>query len=134
MPQVRVSPRHRLLLASLILLLLALAIIDEYAGWRFLFFGLVGIWALSYFWAHSLARGLRLKREIRFGWAQVGDRLEERLTLSNQSPLPGVWVQIQDSSNLPGYSVDQVRAADGDSTVTWRSAGQCIRLACFFSS
>lgn len=131
MPHAQVTPRHRLLLALLVLLLLALSIIDEYAGWRFLLFGLAGVWALSRYWAHSLARGLRLKREMRFGWAQVGDRLEERLTLTNESSLPAVWVRIYDHSDLPGYSIDQVRAADGASTTTWRSAGQCSRRGLF---
>jgi uncharacterized protein (DUF58 family) len=127
MPTARIIVRHRFLLTCLVLVLLVLSIIDEYAGWRFLLFGLAGTWALSRFWAHSLARNLCLKREMRFGWAQVGDRLEERLTLTNGSPLPAVWVQIQDHSNLPGYSIDQVRAADGSSNTTWRSAGQCNR-------
>jgi uncharacterized protein (DUF58 family) len=131
MPQAQVTSRHRLLLTLLVLLLLALSIIDEYAGWRFLLFGLAGAWALSRYWAHSLARGLGLKREIRFGWAQVGDRLEERLTLTNKSSLPAVWVQIHDHSDLPGYSIDQVRAADGTSTTTWRSSGQCSRRGLF---
>jgi uncharacterized protein (DUF58 family) len=131
MPQAQVTSRHRLLLSLLVLLLLALSIIDEYAGWRFLLFGLAGAWALSRYWVHSLARGLRLKREMRFGWAQVGDRLEERLTLTNESSLPAVWVQIHDHSDLPGYSIDQVRAADGTSTITWRAAGQCSRRGLF---
>jgi len=125
-----VSGKTRLLL-SLVILLAVLSAVDEYAGWRFLLFGLVGVWALSRYWALSLARSLRLKREMRFGWAQVGDRLEERLTLTNASALPAVWVEIRDHSDLPGYSIDQVRAADGSSTTTWRSAGQCNRRGLF---
>ena len=131
MSRTRITSRHRLLLTCLILLLLGLAIIDEYAGWRFLLFSLASVWALSRFWARSLANNLRLKREIRFGWAQVGDRLEERLTLINKSPFPGVWVQIHDHSDLPGYSIEQVRAADSSSTTTWRSSGQCNRRGLF---
>src|SRR5512139_1544916 len=131
MVQSRVTPRHRLLLTLLVLVLVVLAIIDEYAGWRFLLFGLAGVWALSRYWAHSLAGSLRFKREMRFGWAQVGDRLEERLTLTNQSSLPAVWLQIIDHSDLPGYSINQVRAADGTSTTTWRASGQCNRRGLF---
>jgi uncharacterized protein (DUF58 family) len=131
MPSTRIIARHRLLLTCLVLILSGLSIIDEYAGWRFLLFGLAGAWALSRFWAHSLAGNLGLRREMRFGWAQVGDRLEERLTLTNRSSLPAIWVQIRDHSDLPGYSIDQVRAADGSSTTTWRSAGQCSRRGLF---
>lgn len=131
MNQVRIISRYRWLLPGLVLLLLTLSIIDEYAGWRFLLFGLAGLWALSRYWARSLAKDLTFKREMRFGWAQVGDRLEERLTLSNRSPLPAVWVQICDHSDLPDYAIDQVRAVDGDSTITWRSIGQCNRRGLF---
>ena len=131
MAQTRITARHRFLLIFLILLLLFLAIIDEYIGWRFLLFGLGGIWALSRYWASSLARNLQLKREMRFGWAQVGDRLEERLTLTNSASLPAVWVQIQDHSDLPGYSISQVRPADGNSITTWRLTGQCNRRGLF---
>jgi uncharacterized protein (DUF58 family) len=131
MAQTRITPRHRFLFPFLVLLLLFLAIIDEYAGWRFLLFGLGGAWVLSRYWARSLGRSLRLRREIRFGWAQVGDRLEERLTLTNESTLPAVWVQICDHSNLPGYSINQVRAADGASTTTWRTSGQCNHRGLF---
>jgi len=81
--------------------------------------------------AHSLARNLRLRREMRFGWAQVGDRLEERLTLINESALPAVWVEIIDQSDLPGYSINQVRATDGNSATTWRASGQCNRRGLF---
>src|SRR3990172_6286841 len=109
MAQTRITARHRFLLIFLILVLLLLAIIDEYAGWRFLLFGFGGAWALSRYWARSMASSLRLKREMRFGWAQVGDRLEERLTLTNESSLPAVWVQIIDHSDLPGYTINQVR-------------------------
>ena len=131
MAQTRITARHRFLLIFLILVLLLLAIIDEYAGWRFLLFGFGGAWALSRYWARSMASSLRLKREMRFGWAQVGDRLEERLTLTNESSLPAVWVQIIDHSDLPGYTINQVRAADGNSTTTWRLTGQCNRRGLF---
>jgi uncharacterized protein (DUF58 family) len=131
MPSTRIIARHRLLLISLVFTLFVLSVIDEYAGWRFLLFGLASAWALSRFWAQQLARNLRLQREMRFGWAQVGDRLEERLTLTNESALPAIWVQIRDHSDLPGYSIDQVRAADSTSRTTWRSSGQCNRRGLF---
>ena len=38
--------------------------------------GLGGLWLVGFFWAQVLAQSLSLTREIRFGWAHVGDRLE----------------------------------------------------------
>ena len=49
------------------------------------------VWLASFAWARSLARSLRLIREMRFGWAQVGDQLEERFTLINHGVYPAIW-------------------------------------------
>jgi hypothetical protein len=68
------------LLPALVGLLLLMQLIVPYRGWLILLVGLGGGWLVSYLWARSLAQGLRLTRETRFGWAQVGDRLEERFT------------------------------------------------------
>ena len=64
------------LLPALVGLLLVLHLAVPYRGWLVLLVGLGGAWLVSYVWARSLARGLGLVREMRFGWAQVGDRLE----------------------------------------------------------
>ena len=86
---------------------------------RTLLVGLGGAWLLAYFWARSLARNLGLVREMRYGWAQVGDRLEERFTVINHSKFPATWVEVQDLSNLPGYRVSQATSVSGKSTSQW---------------
>jgi len=102
-----------------------LYLIDSYKGWSFLLIGLGGLWLVSYYWAKNIRIGLSLRREVRFGWAQVGDRLEERFTLVNKARLPALWVEIVDETNLPGYQASQVRAVGGDSEVRWQTAGVC---------
>ena len=47
-----------------------------------------------------LARGLQIQREVRLGWAQVGDRLEERFILINQGRLPALWVEVIGQTNV----------------------------------
>ncbi|MBK9210615.1 MAG: DUF11 domain-containing protein [Anaerolineales bacterium] len=47
---------------------------------------------------------LRLTREVRFTWAQVGDKLEEQFTLTNNGSVPATWVEVVDHSTLPDYS------------------------------
>jgi hypothetical protein len=79
-------------LPILIGLLVALQLAVPYHGWMMLLVGLGGAWLIAFLWARSLARGLRLTRELRFGWAQVGDRLEERFTLINESWTPALWI------------------------------------------
>lgn len=86
---------------------------------------------LAFFWSRSLGRGLHLEREMRFGWAQVGDRLEERFTLANQSWLPALWVEIADGSSLPDHHASQVTAIGGQSRNSWRVKTTCTRRGIF---
>ncbi|MBE3067756.1 MAG: hypothetical protein IMZ73_10100, partial [Chloroflexi bacterium] len=71
-------------------------------AWVVLLIILGGSWSFSYLWARSLAHGLSLEREMRYGWAQVGDRLEQRFTVTNKNWAPGLWLEVDDRSNLPG--------------------------------
>ncbi len=113
-------------LPFLCVLLAVFYLIDSYKGWSVLLIGLGGLWLVSYYWAKNILTGLSLRREMRFGWAQVGDRLEERFTLVNQARLPALWVEIVDQTNLPGYQASQVRAVGGYSEVRWQTAGVCM--------
>ncbi|GAB4547820.1 MAG: hypothetical protein Kow0063_42600 [Anaerolineae bacterium] len=119
------------LLPLLVGLLLVLHMIEPYRVWRILLIGLGGAWLLSYVWARSLARGLRLRREMRFGWAQVGDRLEERFTLVNNGHLPGLWVEIVDYTTMPDYRASRVTAVGGKSHTRWHTQGVCTRRGLF---
>jgi hypothetical protein len=95
-------------------LLLLLQLLTPYRGWMILLVGLGGAWLVSYLWARSLERGLELTREMRFGWRQVGDHLQERFTLVNRGWAPALWVTVSDHSNLPGYEVSTTRPVGGE--------------------
>ena len=84
-----------------------------------------GLWLISYAWAWSLSRHLTLIREMRYGWVQVGDALEERFTLKNVSWLPATWVEIEDRSSLPGYDASMVTGVSSSGTTQWRKRGTC---------
>ena len=113
------------LLPALVGLLLVLQLVVPYRGWLMLLVGLGGAWLVSFLWARSLGRGLRLMREMRFGWAQVGDRLEERFTLVNAGFLPGLWVEVVDHATMPDYSASRVTGVGGTSQVRWHTEGVC---------
>ncbi len=86
-----------------------------------------GAWLACWWWARGLARSLRFEREMRYGWAQVGDRLEERFTLINQFALPATWVTLQDHSTLPDHHASMASGVDGASTSQWRILTRCTR-------
>jgi uncharacterized protein (DUF58 family) len=130
------NPKTRLrlkspLFAILFGIALLMQMIDPYPGWVILTTGLGLTWLACYVWMLSLAGGLSLQREMRFGWSQVGDRLEERFTLHNRSPFPALWVEIRDSSNMPGYQPSRAIGIAALSSTSWRTEGVCGRRGLF---
>jgi uncharacterized protein (DUF58 family) len=119
------------LVPGLVGVLLIMELLDPYRGWVVLLVGLSALWLVSALWARKLTRQLRLFREMRFGWAQVGDRLEERFTLTNTGIVPGLWVEVRDQSNMPGYQVSQVTGVDSFGQTTWRTHSTCTRRGLF---
>lgn len=95
--------------------------------WKALLVALGGAWLVAYLWARSIQTGLRLQREMRFGWTQVGDKLEERFTLSNSGYFPIPWVEVIDHSDLPGYRASLGTCLGMADTNTWRTRGTCTR-------
>ncbi len=124
--RVQATDKSRIILV-LIAILGILAVIDDYRGWRFLLFVFSLAWGLSYYWAHTLAKNLSLNREMRFGWFQVGDQLEERIRLSNRGNFPALWIEFIDHSTIPGYQVGIVTGLDAHANYHWRSRGLCTR-------
>jgi len=82
---------------------------------------------VGYLWARSLRDNLRLERAMRFGWVQVGDKLEEQFVLYNDGLFPATWVEITDRSTLPGYSVTRATGIAEKSQNLWHTTGLCSR-------
>ncbi|MGD9092592.1 MAG: DUF58 domain-containing protein [Anaerolineales bacterium] len=126
--QIRLKSR---LIPILVILVFLMQIIDPYQVWMFTLVALGGTWLISYLWVRALSRYLALKREIRFGWAQVGDRLEERFTVYNRGPVPVMWVEVIDRSNMPDYMASRVTGVESRSKNQWRTQGICSQRGLF---
>lgn len=113
------------------LIALILQIIDPSRVWVILLIGLGGAWLVCWWWVRGLARSLQFKREVRYGWAQVGDRLEERFTLTNKFVLPATWVAVHDRSTLPDHRTSVATGVDGNSTSQWKVLNRCTRRGVF---
>jgi uncharacterized protein (DUF58 family) len=123
---------NRPTLPFLLLLLVLLKFLAPYKGWDVLLVGVGGATFLSFIWTYGLAHNLELKREKRFGWAQVGDRLVERFTLSNTGRFPALWIEIDDDSTLPGYSASRGTGVNGHSYIRWHQDTVCSRRGLFY--
>lgn len=93
--------------------------------WNTLLIGIGGQFLIAYLWAKMMAKGLSGSREIRFGWVAVGDMLEEHFVLTNNAPLPALWVEIVDQANVPGYRPATVRSVPERGMVRWRETAVC---------
>ena len=85
-------------------------------AWEILLAAFGGSLLLSVIWTYALWRGLSFKREMRHGWAQVGDKFSEQFTISNKSRFSALAVSLYDHSNFPGYN----------SSVAWQVGGSTI--------
>ncbi len=102
------------------LIALVMQIVDPSRVWTILLIGIGGIWLVCRWWVRGLQRSLAFEREMRFGWAQVGDRLEERFTLKNSFMLPATWVTLHDQSTLPDHHASVATGVDGSSVSQWK--------------
>lgn len=93
--------------------------------------GLSTVYAVSYFWARTQRNKINLIREMRFGWSQVGDQLQERFNLDNKGWAPAPWIYVEDHSDLPGYSGSRVTRIDGQAHRQWFERGICERRGLF---
>lgn len=115
------------MLPVVVVLAILLQIINPAPAWKTLLVILGGAWLIGWLWARGLARGLHFTREIRYGWAQVGDELEERFTLTNDSAFPATWVEMNDFSNIPDYHVSVATVVGAKGANEFNSHGQCSR-------
>jgi uncharacterized protein (DUF58 family) len=118
---------NSVLLPLLTLGMLVMQFLDPSKIWQALIVTFGGLWLVAGLWAWSLKNHLRLTREVRFAWAQVGDALEEQFTLINDGNLPATWVEVIDHSTLPGYSAARAIGIDNNTTNVWHTNGVCLR-------
>lgn len=90
-----------------------------------------GVLLAGFLWAKAQARGVLGERKLRYIAMQVGDELEELVSLRNDTRLPVIWAEFRDHSNIPGYTVTSVRGADPHNAISWRAHTLCSRRGVF---
>ena len=115
------------LMPVITLVLVIFQLLFPYKGWVILASGFVGMWVLGFVWTYSLRSGLNLEREMRFGWIQVGDHIQERILIENTSRFPAIWVKIIDHSQMPGYTANKVTSVRNQYSTHWFTHGICHR-------
>lgn len=122
--------RHKII-PYLLPLLFINQLLSPRKGWMILLVALSTVYAVSYYWAHTQKNKINLVREMRFGWSQVGDQLQERFYLDNKGWAPAVWIYVEDHSDLPGYTGSRVTRIGGHAQRQWFERGICERRGLF---
>lgn len=111
-----------------VVLVVGLLLIQIFSPARPIMFILVVLLALllvAYIWARGLARGLSITRKRRYGWAQVGDVIQERWVMHNDSWIPVLWAEVREYSNMIGYDASRAIGLGSQSSHQWTSRGVC---------
>jgi uncharacterized protein (DUF58 family) len=73
-----------------------------------LWYLLTALIIVSFLWAWSGIRRVKIERQVRATRSQVGKMMEERFVVQNQSILPKLWLEVLDHSTLPNHRVSRV--------------------------
>jgi uncharacterized protein (DUF58 family) len=93
----------------------------------FALLAVLGVLGMSYLWARQMAGGVTIQRQRRYGWAQVGDIIEERFIMHNEAWFPILWAEVRDHSDLPGYSASRAVGMGPRTTSRWTTEGTAER-------
>jgi uncharacterized protein (DUF58 family) len=82
---------------------------------------------LSLLWAWANLRGLEVGVHRHAQRVQVGEDASERVSVTNRSPFPKLWLEVEDPSDLPGYRVKAVISLSARGHRSWRMAAPCLK-------
>ncbi|MDE0200721.1 MAG: DUF58 domain-containing protein [Caldilineaceae bacterium] len=99
--------------------------------WVALLISLVGLYAVSFGWVRNQVQQFHFERRREGTMLVVGDALQERFVVRNESALPLHWLEFADSSRLPGYNPRQVVSCGSGSSYQWRAEAQCTQRGVF---
>jgi uncharacterized protein (DUF58 family) len=90
-----------------------------------LFYLLLALLAGSYLWAWLNLRGLRVERETFTHRSQVGETARERLTIRNDWPIPRLWIEVLDHSDMPQHGPGFVAYLPANDRRRWSIRTPC---------
>jgi uncharacterized protein (DUF58 family) len=93
-----------------------------------LFYLFGAILLLSYLWAWLNVHWVRVTRQTHTRQVQVSKFFEERFVLENSGPLPKLWIELKDNSDLPSHRASRVISnLGGRRQQSWHVRTPCYR-------
>jgi uncharacterized protein (DUF58 family) len=115
----------------LIPLVLLNQLVAPHPVWMVFFIALSGFYLVGYLWVRNQAPAIALTRHRVGSILVAGDLLQEEFELKNESPLPLLWAEFIDDSNVPDYQVGRVVACEGNNLYRWRTEVLCKQRGLF---
>ena len=88
-----------------------------------LLFGLI----LAGLWTWSSGRGVRVRMSRSRDRVQAGESIVERFEVINDSGIPKLWLEVEETSDLPGHTAQFVTSLSRVSHRNWRVQTECGR-------
>jgi uncharacterized protein (DUF58 family) len=127
-PTIRMTSKLPVFVAVVLLLL---QIFSPAPPIMFLLLSMVSVLGVGYVWVRQLARGVSIQRKRRYGWAQVGDLIQERWIMHNDAWVPVLWAEIQERTDMAGYDASRAIGLGAQSSITWTTSGSCLQRGVF---
>ena len=121
---------RRIFFLSLVALSLALTLASGFYAMSRLLSVLIVSLVLSWLWARYSLRGITASASDRTTLAQVGETVEERVTVQNASNLPRAWVHVEDLGSVPNLP-SQVAGLAPKAYRSWTLAARSTRRGRF---
>jgi len=121
------AAKARILIFTIPLVLLALVLVGGSTLLLRLFFLSVLIPLVSYLWALLNIRGISAQSEEPPDHCQVGDQFQQEITVTNNSRIPKLWLEIKGDSDMPGEHNATLLNLSPRATQRWQSVFNCER-------
>ena len=97
-----------------------------------LFYLFGAILLLSYLWAWLNMHWVRVTRQTHSRQVQVSKFFEERFVLENTGPIPKLWIELKDNSDLPNHRASRVISnLGGKRQQSWHVRTPCYQRGRF---
>ncbi len=131
-PEIQTKITLRLWIIPVILgLVLILALIFPFKVWWMVFIALGLVLLFSSYSIYHLKNDLHIQRQVRYGWAKVGDVLEERIKITNTGIIPTYWIEIEDHTNIPSQQKAIGTSVDANNHTSWQKHLLCTQRGLF---
>lgn len=112
-------------------LLLFSQIVTPHPVWVVLLVVLIILYLAAYLWVRRQVQAVNFDRRREGSVLVAGDLLHEEFILTNRSPLPVLWAEFHDASDLPGYAPGSVVAAPVGGAYRWSKEAECAERGVF---